>query len=229
MKKIFLIFLLLASNLFGQNSIYLDQISTSGTVDIIQTGSSNRIGADGTASTITGDNGVFTIKQIGDGNAIDFNLTGDDWYFKLWNTGDNNTQKIFLNGSNNNFNTVITGNSNSIIFNSDGTSNGTTQGTTAYGDFDFLISGNSNTFNIGILTGSYNKLDYDVTGNSNTFDLKQTGLVSGAAGHNQTVDVLGSSNDITVHQTGTEQQTAVLNVTGSSNTITVTQGTTGGI
>ena len=66
MKKLYLIFLLLISSLYGQNTIYLDQISTSADVEIIQTGSSNRIGADGTPSTITGDNGIFTIKQIGD-------------------------------------------------------------------------------------------------------------------------------------------------------------------
>jgi len=228
MKNLYLVLLLLTSSLYGQNSIYLDQISTSGTVDIIQTGSSNRIGADGTPSTITGDNGVFTIKQIGDGNAIDFNLTGDAWYFKLWNTGDSNIQKLFLNGGNNNFNTVITGNSNTIIFNSDGSINGITQGTTTRGDFDFTINGNSNTFNIGIQSGAYNKFDYTITGNSNTFDLKQIGLVAGANGHKQIVEVAGSSNNIIIHQTGTEQQSAILNVTGSLNNVTVTQSTTGG-
>jgi hypothetical protein len=225
MNKLYLYLLLfVCGSLYGQNQIYLDQISTSASVTIEQQGSTNRIGTDGNPSTITGDDGTFTIKQIGDGNQIDFKLTGEDFYFKLWNTGDNNTQKIFMNGANNNFNTTIVGNSNSMVFNNDGTNNSSSNATTANGDFDFDVQGNSNTFNIGLTTGSYNKLDYVVQGNSNVFALTQTGLVAGAAGHSQVVTVTGNGNNLTVGQSGTMQQILSLNVTGASNTIAVTQG-----
>jgi len=218
-----LLFVVLAVSVKAQNQIYLDQISTSATDTVTQTGASNRIGANGSQSTITGDNGTFNIKQIGDNNAIDFNLTGDNYTFKLWNTGDSNTQKLFMNGANNNFSAVFAGGSNSMVFNNDGTHTGTAQATTAHGTFAFDVAGNSNSFDIGVANGSYNKLDYTVAGNSNTFALTQTGLVTGTSGHNQTVTVNGNSNNLSVSQSGTTTQTLQYNLTGSSNNVTISQ------
>ena len=221
---LFVILLGFATTAFGQNAIYLDQISTSGTTTITQSGGTNRIGSSGTPSTITGDSGTFDIKQIGNGNHIDFALTGDTFQFKLWNTGDANVQKLYLTGANNQFSTVNTGNSNTMTFNSDGTSSGTTAATTGNGTFNFNVTGNSNSFLIGVAGGAYNNLDYTVQGNSNIFLAKQSGTVAGADGHSQVVTVSGSSNNVSITQSGTEKQTAVMNLTGSSNTVTVTQG-----
>jgi hypothetical protein len=225
MKNIinFFIFFVFAHISFAQSSIYLDQISTSGTTSITQTGGSNRIGSSGTPSTITGDSGTFNIRQIGTGNQMDFALNGDSYDFKMWNTGDSNLQKIYITGGNNRFDAAITGNANEIIFNSDASYSGTTAATSSNGQFDFVISGNTNIFEIGIFGGTYNKLDYNVQGNSNTFSIKQTGIVAGTDGHLQEITINGSSNTVTVDQSGTVKQTAILNLTGSSSTVTIIQ------
>ena len=120
-----LMFVCLIGSIYGQNSIYLDQISTSATDTITQTGSSNRIGTSSNRSSISGDSGTFTISQIGSSNALDFNLTGNSYTFSLTNTGDSNTLGLFLNGNSNTFSTTFTGSSNSMVLNSDGTSSGT--------------------------------------------------------------------------------------------------------
>jgi hypothetical protein len=221
---LFVIFMALVSGSYAQNTIYLDQISVSATTTILQTGSTNRIGSSGTPSSITGDTGTFDIKQIGAGNLLDFTLTGDDFDVTLWNTGDNNTQKIYLSGDTNFLDWTATGNSNDLVFNSDGSSAGTTAATSDNGNFSFAITGSTNVFEIGVSSGAYNILDYTVTGDSNTFNLTQSGQVAGTSGHTQTVVVGGGSNAITVDQSGTAKQTLQLNVTGSSNVIGVTQG-----
>lgn len=224
LNTLFIIFGVLTSVGLAQNSIYLDQISTSASTTITQSGSTNRVGSSSTPSTITGDSGVFDIKQIGNGNQMDFALTGDSFAFKLWETGDANVRKIYITGGNNKFESVTIGNANETVFNSDASIGGNTAATTANGEFKFNVTGNSNQFAVGVIAGSYNKMDYAVTGNSNVFLAKQSGAVAGANGHEQKVTVSGSSNNVTIDQSGNLKQTAVLNLTGSSNTVVLTQG-----
>lgn len=161
--RIIFVLTFIALKAHAQNVIYLQQISTSATDNITQTGTSNRIGSSTTPSTINGDGGTFTISQIGSSNALDFNLTGGSYSFSLTNTGDSNTQGIYLNGNNNSFSGTFTGSSNTMLFNKDASTAGTTQATTSNGTFAFNVTGNSNSFLIGESDGSYNNLNYTVT------------------------------------------------------------------
>jgi hypothetical protein len=90
----------------------------------------------------------------------------------------------------------------------------------------FTVSGNLNKFKFAIDSGNYNYLDYNVTGNSNYIKSTQIGNTGGGAakaGHEQTVTILGSSNDLTIYQAGVEKQNFTYNLTGSTNTVNIVQ------
>jgi hypothetical protein len=91
------------------------------------------------------------------------------------------------------------------------------------------VVGNSNDLKFGIKDANYNYIDYSITGNSNTVKSTQNGNTGGVAakdGHEQTVTILGSTNDLTVYQAGIEKQTLQYNLTGSANTVRIIQTTT---
>jgi len=228
MKKLITLLLLLTmGTAYGQNALYLQQISTAAVVNVLQAGSTNRIGSSGVPSTITGDNVNFDIKQVGSTNAIDFAFNGNGTTLKLYNTGDSNTQGLYINGANNSLDIEFVGNSNSLLFNNDSTSGSTTQASVANGTYSFNVNGNSNAFSIGSATGSYNNLNYKVAGNSNTFNTLQNGIVSGTSGHSQQVEVDGNTNNVYINQSGTSANTLYYKLTGSNTNTVITQGPTG--
>jgi hypothetical protein len=146
----------------------------------------------------------ISIDQTGDNANANINVRGNNNAIKAVTSGGNNNSVVAtVKGNNNVDNVVLTGDSNSVTI---------TQGTA-------LLGSNNNT--IGI----------KATGASNTFGITQNG---GTAGNSVTIggytgDTLsGSSNSVTVSQTGGNDNTLVLGVTGSSNTIGVTQTATAG-
>jgi hypothetical protein len=146
----------------------------------------------------------INIDQTGDNANVNLNLLGNNNAFKaVTSGGDNNSVVATIKGNNNIDNIVLTGSSNSVTID---------QGTS-------LVSSNNNT--IGL----------KANGVSNTFGITQTG---GTAGNSVTIggystDTLsGSSNTVTVNQSGGNDSTLVLGVTGSTNTIGVTQTATAG-
>jgi len=229
LTKTIAIFLLIGlARAFGQNALYIQQISTSATVNVLQAGGSNRIGSTGLNSIFNGDSAVIDIKQVGNGNALDFNFTSaSNTNIKLYNTGDSNTQGLYINGGTNTFDLEFTGSSNTMVFNSDASNSGTTQANASHGTYTFAVNGNSNAFNIGTDTGAYNTLTYKVAGNSNVFNILQDGLVGGTTGHSQTVAVDGSSNNVYINQNGTGANSIYYKLTGSNTNTSITQGPTG--
>ena len=146
----------------------------------------------------------INIDQTGDNANVNLNLLGNNNAFNtVTSGGDSNSVVATIKGNNNIDNVILTGTSNSVTVN---------QGTS-------LVASNNNT--IGI----------KANGTSNTFGITQTG---GTAGNGITIggyatDTLsGSSNTVTVNQSGGNDNTLVLGVTGSSNTIGVTQTATAG-
>ena len=99
MKKILtLMFIFFGLTAYGQNQIYVNQITTAGSTTLIQVGSLNKIGvSSGTPSDITGDNILFEMRQMGNNNTTDFSITGAN-NLKLLSvaTGNSNTQKYYL-------------------------------------------------------------------------------------------------------------------------------------
>jgi len=226
---------LFACKAFGQNQLYVNQITTAGSTTFIQVGTGNRVGSSGTFSNITADNINFELRQIGDNNSTDFSITGGN-NLKLLSvaTGNSNTQQYYLNGANNRINVNLTGNSNNVLVNKDvsvdHTSNtDTSKATLDNTDMRLNVVGNSNDLRFGIKDANYNYIDYDITGNSNTVKSTQTGSTGGTtakSGHEQTVTIAGSTNDVTVYQAGVEKQTLQYNLTGSANTVRIVQTTT---
>jgi hypothetical protein len=227
--KILVLYVFLSALCFGQNQIYINQITTTGTTTIVQTGSVNKIGSSGTPSEITSDNLSFEMRQVGDNNEANFSMIGNNLTLKSITTGNSNNLKMFTNGANNDIDLTFTGNSNTFLLNKDAIANSTDKATTVNGDVKFVVTGSSNVMKVGIDDGKYNELDYTITGSSNTLTTTQAGNPSGNAagsGHSQVVTVLGSSNTMTFQQAGLEKQTLTYNLTGSFNTVSIQQGTT---
>jgi hypothetical protein len=175
------------------------------------------------------------MRQIGDNNSTDFSITGaNNLKLLAVATGNSNTQQYYLNGANNRMNVNLAGNSNNVLVNKDvsvdHTSNtDTSKATLANTDMILDVTGNSNDLRFGIQDANYNYIDYDITGNSNKVKSTQIGSTGGITakdGHEQTVTILGSTNDLTVYQAGTEKQTLQYNLVGSANTVRIVQTTT---
>jgi len=239
MKKLIttLAFICLASIGYGQNQIYVNQITTAGSTTLIQVGSLNKIGvSSGTPSDITGDNILFEMRQMGDNNTTDFSITGAN-NLKLLSvaTGNSNTQKYYFDGATNKMNIALNGNSNSVLFNKDVTVDHTSNTDSSKATMDNTdvildVTGNSNVLKFGIKDANYNYVNYSITGNSNTVKSTQIGSTGGVAakdGHEQTVTIQGSTNDLTVYQSGVEKQTFQYSLVGSGNTVRVVQTTSG--
>ena len=144
------------------------------------------------------------IEQTGDYANANINVLGNNNAFKaVTSGGDNNSVVATVKGNTNIDNVVLTGDSNSVTI---------SQGTS-------LLGSNNNT--IGL----------KANGASNTFGITQTGGTSGNSvtiGGYSSDTLSGSSNSVTVSQSGANDNTLVLGVTGSSNTIGVTQTATAG-
>jgi hypothetical protein len=76
------------------NSVYVDQIGTSTTVNMIQTGNSNVIGSTAAKARVDGTNNTVTVEQIGDSNIAALTITGDGVTVQSTVTGDTNNISI---------------------------------------------------------------------------------------------------------------------------------------
>lgn len=236
MKKLFLAFTLVVSSVFGQNQIYVNQISTSGNTTFVQVGSLNKIGSSAIPSDITGDSVLFEMRQIGDSNETKFSIaSANNLKMLTVATGNGNNQQYYFSGASNNANILLNGNTNKFLLNGDTsvdhTSNtDTSKATLTNSDLLFDVQGNSNDIRLGISGGKYNYVDYKITGNSNTIKSTQIGNTGGSlakAGHEQTVVLTGSSNDLMIYQAGLEKQLLNYTLVGSSNVVRIVQTTAG--
>lgn len=229
--------LLSAATALAQNQIYINQITTGGNTTLVQVGSLNKIGTSAAAqSDITGDNIVFEMRQLGNNNETKFSIASAN-NLKLLTvaTGNSNNQQYYFSGASNNANILLNGNSNKFLLNGDTTvdhtsNTDTTKATFTNSDLIFNVQGNSNDLRFGISSGKYNYLDYSITGDSNNIRSTQIGNPGGSAaktGHEQTVVLTGSSNNLTIYQAGLEKQTLNYTMTGSTNNVQIVQTTAG--
>jgi hypothetical protein len=182
MKK--LLPLLLVGFLYADNEVYVDQSGNNANIDIEQLGSSNIIGGLNavsgtmTALDLDGLNLTLDINQIGSSNKFLFDIQVDP----------TNT----YGADSGNYNVDVTGSSNDFDLN---------VGTGALAstlDLDWIINGDSNTFDFDI--------DYDLA--------------------TSYVDVDGDSNSITFDGSGYQNGYFYLDQTGNSRTFNVTQSST---
>lgn len=234
----------------ADNSIYIDQVGGSSTIDVTQDGSSNKVygvgDSEGTAATFTGNSQTIDIRQVGSSNllGIDLNTTvtsgvGIDLTYYI--TGSNSVASIDVNGdglgtaSNNTIDIRMTGDYNDLTFDLLGTGNSLTATATggSYNDFNFTIDADSTTSNVAISGGGGNAttlnlssdnatVDVTAVGASNTLSVTQSGL-GGTNGMNFDLSITGSSNSFTSTQAGSQDNDIDVNITGSSNTWTISQ------
>jgi hypothetical protein len=202
MKK--LLPLLLVGFLYADNEVYVDQSGNNANIDIEQLGSSNIIGGLNavsgtmTALDLDGLNLTLDINQIGSSNKFLGDILGDSitGFFEF--DGDSNVFDIQVDPTNTygadsgNYNVDVTGSSNDFDLN---------VGTGALAstlDLDWIINGDSNTFDFDI--------DYDLA--------------------TSYVDVDGDSNSITFDGSGYQNGYFYLDQTGNSRTFNITQSST---
>jgi hypothetical protein len=179
------------------NDVYIEQIGDGATITILQDGSSNRIGDNGTPSIIKGDANIITIDQIGSSNTLDIIINGAAVNAIVTTNGSNNTQVINC-----------------------GTANSATCGSS------FIkqeITGDNNTVTQNLVAAATQHSEILITGDYNAV----SHTTSGSGAHSGIITVTGgvalSGNTISLTQGGTNAQQATITSTGNSNAITVNQ------
>lgn len=169
-KVLVLVMTLLGLNVVYANDLYLDQDGNSSTIEIIQEGSDNRIGAELTPLVLNGASQDVYIKQQGDGNVLTGSIVGDAATVSNIVVGSNNTQTINCTGCDSAvINNTITGDNNV-----------TTQTLGAAGTQYSKLT----------ITGDYNEVTHTASGGSHRADITLTG--SGASGSPNVVSVTQS-------------------------------------
>ena len=218
--------MLMSASIYGaDNEIYIDQSGATANIDLEQLGSGNIMGGlNSVAGTLTaldldGLNLTLDINQIGDNNKFLGDILGDDitGFFEF--DGDSNTFTIQGDPTDtygidsSDYNVDVTGGSNTFTLDT---------GTSALAgtlDLDWIINGDSNTFDFDInYDGATNYVDVD--GDSNTVNF--TG--SGYAGGYFYLDQTGNSRTFNVTQ-GSTLVPDWLKITsvGNSGTVCVVQ------
>ena len=205
----------------SQNTVYIDQIGSSSTIDVTQTGANNVMGNETTGTVFHGNSQMVTITQIGSNNNSVFNIQGNGTQLTSNVTGSFNTVNASCGAAPTTActDTVITanvtGNTNTVNI---------TAGAKSLATAD--VTGDNNT--IGITSSTTNLLGARARvtttgGNGNAITVSQTGT-AGLNGFDATVDITGGSNTIGVTQSGTVDSTVNIKSVGSNNSITVRSG-----
>ena len=211
----------------ADNEIYVDQSGATANIDLEQLGSGNIIGGlNSVAGTLTaldldGISMTLDINQIGDTNKFLGDLLGDSitGFFEF--DGDSNTFTIqgdptnTYGINNSNYNVDVTGSTNTFTLD---------HGTSALAatlDLDWIIQGDSNTFDFDInYDGGTSYVDVD--GDSNTVNF--TG--SGYAGGYFYLDQTGNSRTFNITQASTQDNDwlKIISISGTSaSTVCVVQ------
>jgi len=213
-----------ASAVATTNIVYIDQAGNNVDVNIVQTGTANRIGSSVDPIYLSGDNQTFTAIQTGNGNELYMGLvstTGSAGIatVTLRQIGNLNTADIrcgVLQGESNcnqlDMNARFTGDSNVLVFHGSGAN--------IRNAMD--ITGDNNTFNMDILSPNATQT-ITVTGDYNDFDITQTDL-GGSFGHSLSVNLTGSLNTITTQQYGASETVININAVGSNGTYNIKTG-----
>jgi hypothetical protein len=205
----------------SQNTVYIDQIGSSSTIDVTQTGSNNVVGDEVNKTIFRGNSQLVMITQIGSNNNSVFNIQGNGAQLTSNVTGSFNTVNASCGAAPTTactdtvISANITGSTNTVNITAGAKSTATVDAT-----------GDNNT--VGITSSTTNLLGSrsHVTttgGNGNAITVSQTGP-GGAAGFDAMVDITGGSNTIGVVQGGTVDSTVNIKSVGSNNTITVRSG-----
>jgi hypothetical protein len=245
----FAIAMMCVSTYAADNSIYIDQSGDNATITMTQDGSSNHVRgvnapSNDIAAKLYGDGLTVDILQTGSGNSLDLGAQtgqagGISSSITYHVTGNNNTAKIDMNNAGtrsslaNTINVTQAGNNTDTQISMKGSNNSLTSSQS--GNLNKIIAtidagatlvtvnqtggtGNETTLN---LTGDKGTVDIVTVGASNIIGITQSG--GGVNGHYAKVDLNGSSNQVSINQSGTIDMTTNIKSVGSTNSFTIIQ------
>jgi hypothetical protein len=213
-----------ASAVATTNIVYIDQSGNNVDVNVVQTGTANRIGSAVDPIYLNGDNQTVIAIQTGNGNELYMGVvsaTGGTGIADVTvrQIGDLNTADIRCgtgqgdaNCNQLDLNARFTGNSNNLVFKGAGANIRTSMD----------VTGDNNTFNMDILSPNASQTIL-VTGDYNDFDITKTGL-GGTFGHSLYVNLTGTANTITTQQYGSSETVININSVGSNGTFNIKTG-----
>jgi hypothetical protein len=211
------------------NRIFLDQSGDNPTINLNQTGNSNRQGSAGSPVYLRGIGQTVTTIQTGNSNEIDLavvnattgsgvgatvmiqQLGNSNLIDAACGSGTGSDGTTALTGCKAaNLNWKFTGNSNTLQYRATGDNQSSA----------ITVDGNTNSFFIDSLTAN-NSQTLQVTGDNNAFNIIQDS--TGVAGSSVWVQLTGASNTINLTQGGTVDNVVNIKSVANSGTINVTQ------
>jgi hypothetical protein len=233
----------------ADNSIYIDQSGDNAVIAMTQEGASNAVRGVGAASNnvaskLYGDGLAVTVQQIGSGNtlnlgaqtgtsggvssSISYIATGNNNLatismnsagtktslanlIDIAQSGDNTVTTVSMLGNSNYLKSIQSGNSNKIIGTID--ADNTVVNVNQTGG-----TGNETTLQ---LTGDKGQVDVVSIGTGNITSITQSG--GGVNGNYAKVDLNGSSNQVSISQSGSIDMTTNIKGVGNSNRFTIIQ------
>lgn len=192
------------------SDVYIEQTGGNTVINITQTGTANRVGSSGTATTFDGDTITIDIVQTGSTNEADLQMIGaTSSIIDYTATGDFNILDVSINGgTGNKLTAVTTGDSNRLTMCGTNDGAGSVPGATATCATGIAVN---NTTNIVNVTGSTNAIN----------------LALASAGATNTINVgqntISDSNVINLTQTGVDTHIVTMSVDGNGNKINITQ------
>jgi len=196
----------------ASNNVLVDQIGSSSTIDLTQTGQGNSIGDPTNHAILNGNSNAITIDQIGNNNTAAYSVDGDNNTLSHSFTGNyNDLSLLCVTCSSITMTDTIYGNSNIISRNFDTSASTST----------INISSDSNSVTINndstAISGAQSAVDIS-GGNGNTVQIRQTGA-AGTNGHDATLTIVGATNNVTIDQGGGIDSNVHATITGSGNTM----------
>ena len=175
------------------NEVYVEQVGSGSTVNILQEGSDNRIGTSLVPAYIGSGSNTVNIDQVGSNNELDMVVNGASTDVTVSTTGSNNIQEIQCGT------TGSAGCGGSVITQTIAGDNNTVKqllGAGANHTSNITVTGDTNTvFHESTATGT-TSADITVTGNTNTVSVNQSGMLN----HSVTVNSSGNLNNISIIQ-----------------------------
>lgn len=175
------------------NEVYIEQVGSGSTVNILQEGSDNRIGTSLSPAYIGSGSNTVNIDQIGSNNELDMVVNGSSTNVTVSTTGSNNIQEIQCGT------TGSAGCGGSVITQTITGDNNTVKqllGAGANHTSNISVTGDTNTvFHTSTATG-VTSADITVTGNTNTVSVTQSGMLN----HSVQVNSSGNLNNISITQ-----------------------------
>lgn len=175
------------------NEVYVEQVGSGSTVNILQEGSDNRIGTSLSPAYIGAGSNTVNIDQIGSNNELDMVVNGQSTDVTISTTGSNNIQEIQCGT------TGSAGCSSSAITQTIVGDNNTVKqllGAGANHTSTIIVTGDTNIVTHESTATGITSADITVTGNTNTVLVNQSGMLN----HSVTVNSSGNLNNISIIQ-----------------------------